>query len=338
MVSTESQLKDSTAARLAGANGYIVKPARPADLVLTAALLLGDAAAAERAAAGRRRRETAHEDLRTAGPVHQRVARRAGTHRPPPAGGGTRARQPRVLNDLFRQVHTLKGNCGLFEFKALERVVHAGEDLLDRVRNGTCPTAARWPTPCSKPWTTPPNWWMPLPRPGNCRPAPTNARRRWPRLCANTCPAPPWRPARRRAAATAAPPAWALDLPAQWQRSGHHAVRYRPEPECFFKGEDPWHLARSTPGLRHLAVAALDPWPAAEVFDCYRCNLDLLLVSDAPVAALHEHFRYVPEQVELCELTTPPAQPAANPRRCACCASARPNCGTCSGRCWPARA
>ena len=42
-----------------------------------------------------------------------------------------------LLNDLFRQVHTLKGNCGLFEFKALERVVHAGEDLLDRVRNGT---------------------------------------------------------------------------------------------------------------------------------------------------------------------------------------------------------
>ena len=78
----------------------------------------------------------------------------------------------------------------------------------------------------------------------------------------------------------------------------------------FFKGEDPWHLARSTPGLRHLAVAALEPWPAAEVFDCYRCNLDLLLVSDAPVAALHEHFRYVPEQVELYELTTPPAQPA----------------------------
>jgi two-component system, chemotaxis family, sensor kinase CheA len=39
-----------------------------------------------------------------------------------------------LLNDLFRQVHTLKGNCGLFDFKALERVVHAGEDLLDKVR------------------------------------------------------------------------------------------------------------------------------------------------------------------------------------------------------------
>jgi len=44
-----------------------------------------------------------------------------------------------LLNDLFRSVHTLKGNCGLFEFKALENVVHAGEDLLDRVRNHTLP-------------------------------------------------------------------------------------------------------------------------------------------------------------------------------------------------------
>jgi two-component system chemotaxis response regulator CheY len=51
MVSTESQLQDTASAREAGANAYIVKPARPAVLVLTAALMLGDTAAAERAAA-----------------------------------------------------------------------------------------------------------------------------------------------------------------------------------------------------------------------------------------------------------------------------------------------
>ena len=39
------------AAQDAGANCYLVKPAKPAELVLTAALLLGDAAAAARAAA-----------------------------------------------------------------------------------------------------------------------------------------------------------------------------------------------------------------------------------------------------------------------------------------------
>jgi two-component system, chemotaxis family, chemotaxis protein CheY len=50
MVSTEAQLHDAAAACQAGANAYLVKPARPADLLITAALLLGDADAARRAA------------------------------------------------------------------------------------------------------------------------------------------------------------------------------------------------------------------------------------------------------------------------------------------------
>lgn len=58
MVSTEAQARDSEAAAEAGANAYIVKPARPQDLVLTAALLLGDAPAAH-AAAGRQHAEGA---------------------------------------------------------------------------------------------------------------------------------------------------------------------------------------------------------------------------------------------------------------------------------------
>lgn len=51
MVSTEAQAQDASAAQDAGANCYLVKPAKPAELVLTAALMLGDAAAASRAAA-----------------------------------------------------------------------------------------------------------------------------------------------------------------------------------------------------------------------------------------------------------------------------------------------
>ena len=50
MVSTESQTQDATAAQDAGANCYLIKPARPAELVLTAALMLGDAPAAAKAA------------------------------------------------------------------------------------------------------------------------------------------------------------------------------------------------------------------------------------------------------------------------------------------------
>ncbi len=46
MVSTESKPQDASAAQDAGANAYLVKPAKPQDLVLTAALLLGDLSAA----------------------------------------------------------------------------------------------------------------------------------------------------------------------------------------------------------------------------------------------------------------------------------------------------
>jgi two-component system chemotaxis response regulator CheY len=50
MVSTEAKAQDASAGFDAGANGYLVKPSRPHELVLSAALLLGDAAAAHAAA------------------------------------------------------------------------------------------------------------------------------------------------------------------------------------------------------------------------------------------------------------------------------------------------
>jgi two-component system chemotaxis response regulator CheY len=52
MVSTEAGSHDASAAFEAGANAYLIKPARPPDLVLTAALLLGDRSAALKAAEG----------------------------------------------------------------------------------------------------------------------------------------------------------------------------------------------------------------------------------------------------------------------------------------------
>jgi two-component system, chemotaxis family, chemotaxis protein CheY len=50
MVSTEAKSADANCASEAGANSYLVKPSRPNDLVLSAALLLGDHTAAGRAA------------------------------------------------------------------------------------------------------------------------------------------------------------------------------------------------------------------------------------------------------------------------------------------------
>lgn len=44
--------------------------------------------------------------------------------------------QKDVLARVFRTVHTLKGTCGFFGFAKLERLTHAGETLLGRLRDG----------------------------------------------------------------------------------------------------------------------------------------------------------------------------------------------------------
>lgn len=41
-----------------------------------------------------------------------------------------------ALASVFRAVHTLKGNSGIFELEAMTRIAHAMEDLLDRLRAG----------------------------------------------------------------------------------------------------------------------------------------------------------------------------------------------------------
>jgi two-component system, chemotaxis family, sensor kinase CheA len=81
-------------------------------------------------------------------------------------------------------------------------------------------------------------------------------------------------------------------------------VQYVPEPDCFFKGEDPWGMVSNAPGLVHLKTGTQQAWPIAADFDCYQCNLAFLLVSEAPQAYLEEHFRYVPDQVAFYTLSS----------------------------------
>lgn len=208
------------------------------------------------------------------------------------------------LNDLFRHVHTLKGNCGLFDFKPLERVVHAGEDLLDRVRNGTRAYNAEIADALFEAMDYTVELVDAIEADGAIPPeADGRAQALAARLRAHLGPpagGASGAPAAARAETAVAPasePDWARVLPAELRTPGRVALRYLPEPECFFKGEDPWHLARSTPALAFLETMPQAPWPQGEAFDCYRCNLGFVIVSDAPAAVLAEHYRYVPEQV-----------------------------------------
>ncbi len=41
-----------------------------------------------------------------------------------------------AIASAFRALHTIKGTCSFFGFRRLERVAHAGESLLSRLRSG----------------------------------------------------------------------------------------------------------------------------------------------------------------------------------------------------------
>ncbi|GAA4423984.1 chemotaxis protein CheA [Acidovorax lacteus] len=222
-----------------------------------------------------------------------------------------------LLNDLFRQVHTLKGNCGLFEFAALESVVHAAEDLLDRVRSqemayspqladaildamdyaGTLIDAIAatggLATDASKGADVHVRALRSLMDTGDTATAPPVAA-----LSSRGPVAPPL------ASATAEQPlpGWvsaAMDHAAVQGQLGLVALEYTPEPGCFFKGEDPWRLARSVPGLAWLDTAPMEQPADNAAWDCYQCSLVFRMLSSSPTAYLEEHFRFVPEQLVL---------------------------------------
>ncbi|MCZ8077275.1 MAG: chemotaxis protein CheA [Paucibacter sp.] len=224
-----------------------------------------------------------------------------------------------LLNDLFRLVHTLKGNCGLFDFKPLELLVHAGEDLLDRVRSGQLSYSGQIADALLDAMDLAIELVERIASDGrldDSRLAQSQALAQQIRARLNDGKASTPEAASASAAgpAATAAPDWILDLPEAQRRPGRVLLRYRPEPECFFKGEDPLRLVMATPGLQHLDLAPGIAWPEAADFDCYQCRLDFLLSCDAPLAYVTEHYRYVPEQIEsyLVPAASAPAATAAS--------------------------
>jgi two-component system chemotaxis sensor kinase CheA len=228
-----------------------------------------------------------------------------------------------LLNDLFRSVHTLKGNCGLFEFKPLERVVHAAEDLLDQVRNHTLGYSGGLADALLEAMDYSALLIDQIERSGRIE-AGAEVRsavlaKALRALLAGTDE--PRAPAAAEADAKpgttpppAAPPDWLNRVDAALLQAlpGSLALRYVPEASCFFKGEDPWRLASTTPGVQALHVGGRQPWPVADMragWDCYQCNLDIVLISSASRTELEAHYRCVPEQVTFHELAGVPAAP-----------------------------
>lgn len=216
---------------------------------------------------------------------------------------GDRAR----LGELFRLVHTLKGNSGLFDFPALTAVLHAAEDVMDAVRNdalgfsqpladqlldaadyvGTFLDAVQDQGEPGADFQMPPR-------------ALVDELRSW-------LAAPSVEPQANTVIAEeetqqvlpAEVPQAVRDALVQALSVGKKAflLDYRPASDCFFQGTDPLHLVRQLPDVLWRHIEPMSPWSPAAELDAYACNLRFELLVRGSEAGLAEHFRYVSDQI-----------------------------------------
>lgn len=217
-----------------------------------------------------------------------------------------------AVNDLFRAFHTLKGATGLFDLEPFTRLVHAGEDVLAEVRDGDAAVTPALADDLFRAIDQSGRW---VDRLEAAQRLPDDAAVVAQDLAAELRAA---LHADDRTAAT--PVAWMDGLVlAELRANGSTdagpftAVTYRPDPECFFNGDDPLELCRRIPDLCLLRVEPVESWTAPAELDPYRCNLRFLALSRAPVEAVRAVFRTAPDQVELSSVTLPPPAPRPEP-------------------------
>jgi two-component system chemotaxis sensor kinase CheA len=221
-----------------------------------------------------------------------------------------------IIDEIFRLAHTLKGNSGLFDMPSLTSVLHAAEDVLDRVRDhalmidpeltdallaavdfvnrllddveATGAVPARYADDAAELAGALRDR---LPEPGA-----TGDDARTP-ACEPLAPPSDW--------------FWLSAIPDLERLEAFErltpdkdavALRYQPEPDCFFKGEDPLQLLRTTPGLLLFDVRSAEPWPEPDSLDVYRANLVVDALTSAGVEEIESHFRYVREQTAIYEI------------------------------------
>lgn len=217
-----------------------------------------------------------------------------------------------LMHELFRLVHTLKGNSGLFDFPEMTRVLHAGEDLMDAVRDGRLAYSQDLADALLDAMdyvgalidAIESEGAIPAEQIERAEAHVSALRALIPQATEQTAPG---------LAATAEDPDWPslpplAEIPKHARLAASEAaesgaplwrVLYHPAPDCFFKGEDPFYQARKTPGLIWGRAWREGSWPTLSELDCYRCELRFELLVCERRESILEHFRYIPDEIRI---------------------------------------
>lgn len=215
-----------------------------------------------------------------------------------------------LVDELFRIVHTLKGNSGLFDSPEMTAVLHASEDLMEAVRSRTLVYSrvladrlleamdlvrmlcaelavegkvARGHAPAAEKMATALRALIPPSEaPVVARGEPAR-RAAPPVIILGSLPLAPRLDAYRRAAAG----------------TTLHLIDYVPAQQCFYSGDDCFLRARRTPGVVWAAISTGQPWPSLALLDAYQCVLRFTILAAAERDALETHYRHLQGDVAL---------------------------------------
>jgi two-component system chemotaxis sensor kinase CheA len=206
------------------------------------------------------------------------------------------------LDSGFRCFHTLKGAAGIVDFLAMGRLLHAAEDRLAAVRTGDPPASRGLIDECLACLDQVAGWLDVIGATGEL-------------------------PAGADAQADALIGRIAgmdhVTMPADWVEgllAGHEAerpqaraaIRYAPDPGCFFKNEDPLAIVAALPDILALEITPAQPWPSLEHLDPFSCNLVITVLSAASPERLADLLQPVHSHLEIRPLAgTATLSPAA---------------------------
>jgi two-component system chemotaxis sensor kinase CheA len=217
---------------------------------------------------------------------------------------------PERVDSVFRAFHTLKGSAGVVELPAMGIMLHAAEDLLAGVRNGSLGADAeiidaalacldqvsRWVDDFEAAGA------LPLQAADNGRAMAERLRSFLPsRGDQRTGPASPDTVV---SGGEGTLPEWVSRLmaaasPMPEQPSQATAILYDPIAGCFYNGDDPLQLMRQVPNLLAFNIEPRESFAPLSEFDPYACNLRLLAISAGDRDEVARIFRLVPDQVRI---------------------------------------
>ncbi|WP_260924638.1 Hpt domain-containing protein [Novosphingobium sp. 9] len=159
-----------------------------------------------------------------------------------------------AIDSAFRAIHTLKGSVVVFDLGPAERLLHAAEDLLDRVRKGTCALEAAETAALVASLDEVDRWIDDMERDGRLsEDALARSEQAITRLIARAAEPPSHDP-------IAGNQKWVTRLSERetsiiaGAAGPVVAFCYTPDADCFFRGEDPLAVAEAVPDLLTLAI------------------------------------------------------------------------------------